>query len=471
MIALDGLPFRVFTTSVDLRRALESDGYIVPKSPNTVRNIVMEFTQKVREQEKAEIVKLLQKGDRFNISHDEWSSLKRRRYLNIILHHKTEKILNLGLIRMKGTMDAEAIVRKIEERLKTFGVSIDQHIVSQMTDGCNTMKKVGRISSCEQQLCFAHGVQLAVLDVLYQKKKTKPKTAKPIDEQSENNDSDESNDDEENDDDGDEQEFISDEDDIDEDDLFSFAENVNEIDGSFVLAADVSVMRELPENLKNSVNKVRQIVKKFKNSPVKNDVLQSYITDEFKSESQLKLDCKTRWSSLLDMCDRFCVLEKPIRKALVDVGDGLNIEEEELSIVLEIVDALKPVKAAVEALCRRDASLLTADAILSFAMNQLQQQNTGLSVALFDALEKRISERRTHLSGVLKYLHTGSTSNLNNSDEADSSVSSEVLSIFNIPSKKTVESVIVQMLTRLDSEQQERDEEAGVLEKVHCDDI
>ena len=42
-------------------------------------------------------------------------------------------------------------------------------------------------------------------------------------------------------------------------------------------------------------------------------------------------------------------------------------------------NSLKPVKAAVEALCRRDANLLTADAILSFAMAQLQKQNTDLS--------------------------------------------------------------------------------------------
>lgn len=464
MIALDGLTFRVFTTSVDLRRALASDGYNIPKSPNTIRKIVMEFAEKVREQEKNEIVQLLEKGDRFNISHDEWSSIKRRRYLNIILHHKKDRIWNLGLIRIKGTMDAETIVRKIDERLGTFELSIDRHIICQMTDGCKTMKKVGRICTCDQQLCLTHGVQLAVLDVLYQK--TKPKTVKAHDKQSEGNDGDESNDDDEND----EQESDDDEDDIGEDDLFSFAENFDEVDGSFVLAADEGVTRELPDNLKGAVNKVRQIVKKFKNSPLKNDILQSYITNEFKSESQLIIDCKTRWNSLLDMCDIFCVLEKPIRKALVDVGDGLNIDEEELTIVSEIVEALKPVKAAVEALCRRDANLLTADAILSFAMNQLQQQNTGLSIALFNALEKRISERRTDLTGVLKYLHTGSFSNLNNSEnEADGNISADVLDIFDIPCKKTVESVIVRLLRRLDFDQQGREKEAGVLEKVQCD--
>lgn len=96
----------------------------------------------------------------------------------------------------------------------------------------------------------------------------------------------------------------------------------------------------------------------------------------------------------IDMLDKFYVLWKPIKKALVDVGDGFDIDEEELIVVSEMVNALKQVKAAVDALCRRDANLLTADAILLFA--------------LFDVLEKHILERRTNLSGVLKYLHTGS---------------------------------------------------------------
>lgn len=48
MVALDGLPFKVFTTSVDLRNALKADGYVVPKSPNTIRKIVMNFAAKVR---------------------------------------------------------------------------------------------------------------------------------------------------------------------------------------------------------------------------------------------------------------------------------------------------------------------------------------------------------------------------------------------------------------------------------------
>lgn len=84
MVSLDGLSFRVFTTSRDLRNALKPDGYEVPKSPTTIRNIVMEFAEKTRNQEKTVINQLVQKCDRFCISHDEWLSMKTRRYLNIL---------------------------------------------------------------------------------------------------------------------------------------------------------------------------------------------------------------------------------------------------------------------------------------------------------------------------------------------------------------------------------------------------
>lgn len=409
---------------------------------------------------------MIQTGERFNISHDEWSSLRRRRYLNIIVHHKQTNIWNLGLIRVNGSMDAQTIVQKIEERLRLHGISIDSHVICQMTDGCKTMLKVGKISTPDQQLCLAHGIQLAVLDVLYGKKENEP------------------NSDDATINDKDCLVEIVESDDIEENDLFAFAEDVvneeesmNELNTTSeedeYFNVDFSQKRDAPElveNYKHVVDNVRTIVKKFKRSPVKNDVLQCYIRSEFGQELQLKLDCKTRWNAMFDMLDRFHEVRKPIKKALVDIvdDDDLDIEEHELRIVSEMVEALKPVKAAVEALCRRDANLLTADAILSFTMNELQNQNTGLSMALYNALEERILERRTDLSGVLKYLHTGTFSQLNDTDtesEDSANISAAVLQIFDIPNRKTVEKTIIDLLVRL--EPKENDLKADQLAQVN----
>lgn len=52
----------------------------------------------------------------------------------------------------------------------------------------------------------------------------------------------------------------------------------------------------------------------------------------------------------------------------------------------------------------------------------------------------------------------------------DGNVSAEILDIFDIPSRKTVESVILQLLMRLDSELHDNNKEAGVLEQVKLND-
>ena len=37
------------------------------------------------------------------------------------------------------------------------------------TDGTSVMVKVGRMMPCDQQLCYAYGIQLTVIDTLYKK--------------------------------------------------------------------------------------------------------------------------------------------------------------------------------------------------------------------------------------------------------------------------------------------------------------
>lgn len=72
------------------------------------------------------------------------------------------------------------------------------------------------------------------------------------------------------------------------------------------------------------------------------------------------------------------------------------------------MQVLSPVKAAVEALCRQDANLLTADATIKYMLDVLDKMNQNfLAEEILAKLEIRLSERRTDLSGVLEYLHCG----------------------------------------------------------------
>ena len=52
------------------------------------------------------------------------------------------------------------------------------------------------------------------------------------------------------------------------------------------------------------------MLKKFPKNPVKNEVLQKYVLLEQNKELSLVLDCKTRWSSMYEMVERFILSYK-----------------------------------------------------------------------------------------------------------------------------------------------------------------
>lgn len=68
---------------------------------------------------------------------------------------------------------------------------------------------------------------------------------------------------------------------------------------------------------------------------------------------------------------------------------------------------LAPLSLAVEAMCRRDANLLTADTTLSFMLSQLDKLSDTLACDLKNALVNEIKKRRTSSSSLLQYLHNG----------------------------------------------------------------
>lgn len=414
MTAKDGLTFYVFTTSEDLRRCLKADGFSpIPTSPNTIRRMMVSYSKKVHEKLKAEIKTDRTEGSRFCVTFDEWTSSRNRRYINLILHGKGSKIWNLGLVRCKGSMTAEKCLDAVIKKIEWFDLSMDRDIVSIMTDGASVMAKVGKLSNSHQQLCFAHAIQLAVIDVLYKKTTTKENDIECIEENESDSESD--NEDDEDYDSG-------------------------EIEIDYVGDQYEEKKIEIGDDFKSAIAKVRKIVKMFKRSALKNEILQRYVVLDFKRERQLLLDMKTRWNSLSNMLERFYELKSCIEKALVDIDPDLRPTQEEFKLILDIGKALKPVQLAVEALCRRDANLVTADAILIFAFNQLYQQESVISKNLFETLKNRIKERRSELSGVLQYLHSNDQDLLNTIPE--------LKPIFDSPSKRKVETVVLNLILR-----------------------
>lgn len=398
MTASDGIPFSLFCTSKDLRMLLISKGHRdVPKSANTIRKLVIEYGEKICKQMKQEMRNMSTDG--FTLTFDEWTSLRNRRFLNINVH-SDDDFWNLGLVRIWGGMPAENCVKLLNERLTKFGLSLISDIVCICTDAASVMQKVGRILNIHRQLCFAHGIQLAVLDVLYSK--------------GTNVDASVSNENE-----------LQDEIDINpENDESYFESDDDEEDNYF----NVSIEEESVEIISHIhvfalTNKIRRVVKLFRRSPTKNDdVLQKYVKMEFGGkELNLVLDSRTRWSSLINMFERFYELRTCVQKSLIDLKlDSSNymFTENEFKILEEIIAVLLPVKLAVEALCRRTANLLTADATFEFMFANLSKCDTLFAREFSTSLLNRVKQRRTSLSSLLQYLQNRYVVVENNEDSS-----------------------------------------------------
>lgn len=379
MVSKDGLALSTFCTSADLRNLFKKSGFQLPQSPNTIRTMINNFANTVEADMIIEFEYLKKQSQKFSLTFDEWTSQKNHRYLNLNVHHQ-EKHFNLGLIRIHGSCTAEHAVCLVKDRLKIFGLDLDSDIIGMTTDGASVMVKAGTLLPCYHQLCVAHGIQLAVVKILYRKKSDSE--VDPVERSSIEMDDD--------------------------------SENMDELDDkqgatgtSLIIETDDSgASIEIVPKYNDLLQKVRKVVKLFRKSPTKDDVyLQKYVREEKGKELELILDCRTRWSSLLSMVERFYDLKVCIEKALIDIKSDVKFTDHEWSIMKDLIASLQPFKLAVETLCRRESTLLTADTVLKFIIDKLDQQDTVLSTDLSDALRVKIKERRTIVTGILTYLH------------------------------------------------------------------
>ena len=420
MTARDGIPFSKFCTSQDLRMLLIAKGYgDIPKSPNTIKNIVLQYADKIKQEVVHEISQLKLSNEAFSLTLDEWTSNKNRRYMNINVHRSNNKFWNLGLCRIRGSMSAERCVIVIKSKLKEFGISL-ANIVSLTTDGASVMKKTIKLIDANHQLCLVHGIQLAVIKVLYNKNNTDA----IVDEDQEPVELPDTNDYDNSDDDNDE-------------DIENNGEGL-EVVQNMIIDSHLNPLRNV--QLNSLITKIRKVVKIFRKSPTKNDdTLQKHVKEQFGKEFSLILDSKTRWNSLLAMLERFSMLKSCIRKSLIDLKSEINFTDIELTLLSDTILALQPIKLAVETLCSENVNLYIADVTLKFMLDELMNQHTLLSNELKNALIQRIKERRTSYSDVLQYL---SHYNVKKSNEED-------YGIFNKTNKSTIRKIIEELIERV----------------------
>ena len=374
MTACDGLPFSIFITSQDLRKSLTALGHTLPKSATSIREQVMKYGLHVTERIKHDIILKKSNGEKFSITFDEWTSMRNRRYLNLNVHG-VGYFWNLGLVRIQGSFSAEKCIEKISSKLKDFELDLQSDIIAITTDGCSMMKKVGRLLPTIHQLCYAHGLQLVIHDIFYQKQTTLSEINSNYPNENESDA---------------------------EDEILS---ELEDIDGLAIVEQDNPLV--VNASVGDVVNKVRRVVKLFKRSPLKNEILQTYVKEKHPNGLQLILDCRTRWSTLLNMLERIVKLRIPIHKALLDLDIDIKLNDEEFHHINNIVQALDPIKLAVEELCRREANLITAEATIKFLFEEIQTYPaTEYNIRIIDAINQRsVQERYIEASVIMAYLH------------------------------------------------------------------
>lgn len=146
-----------------------SRNYNMSRSCTSIWKHVLQFFEDKKIGTKDELIRLLNLKKKFIIAVDEWTDILMRIYLNVSLLSSNSKQFVLGLVPIKEKCTSEKTKELVHGILKEFGVNLDTDIVASTIDGANVMVKYCSIIAAEEQLCYNHAIHLAVLKVLYKK--------------------------------------------------------------------------------------------------------------------------------------------------------------------------------------------------------------------------------------------------------------------------------------------------------------
>lgn len=354
-LATDGISIRAITRNKYIRQAIARDGFKLPANESDVMKLLHEDFEE-KQKKMINTIKLkVANGVKFSMTIDEFTTLRGRRYFGVNLHDKTESTTyKTGLIRIFGSCSAIDMVEIMNRHMSLFGISMKKDLVASTQDGASVNKKYIRNIDAIGQFCLNHGLHLGVCDTLYKKKSGTEDLRDICDDDHDENDSfDEGTD----------------------------IEMINSENDNNIVYHDV---------LKNS----RKLIKYIKLSTVRNHVFQSKVKALFGREIELHLDVKTRWNSIPTMLEPLIKTESAIRETLLEFkADLYLVDNVDFDCLKDLLEAMKPVKLAVENLSREDSTLMSADTILKFMFEKLSLIKSEISKKLMDNLKIRIDER------------------------------------------------------------------------------
>lgn len=229
----------------------------------------------------------------------------------------------------------------------------------------------------QHQLCFAHGLHLAVCDFLY---KSLPFSSVET--------------------------VNNDEDTTDED---------RDCEETFDVLPEDNAPREITDEfeLGATITKVRASVLKFKNSPVRCDeILERHLPKDANNKTySLILDVKTRWSSTFAMLERFEKVQEGLQRALFEMKLDVYFPPAELKVISKLTKLLKCVSVTLSAICGRKMTLINVDSRITSLLSKIND-GTEMGAALADKIAARINERRTVASSAMQFVFNGQENNV-----------------------------------------------------------
>ena len=101
---------------------------------------------------------------------------------------------------------------------------------------------------------------------------------------------------------------------------------------------------------------------------------------------------------MLDMLEGIIKIKLPVQKALLYLGLEIDLSDLEFTQIEFLTKTLSPIKIAVEALCRRESNLITAEATIIFSLDELNISPSYFRNRVLKAIDQRIIQKRYVLS-------------------------------------------------------------------------